>query len=163
MQLIAGKGLMKKPDAKQAWLLLVQLHMLRKPTQGSRWWQHSHATLIRPARFLVFYKHHWNLLFMASAKHSAQSSAGDPLLCWQGFVLCSSSIRGGWTMMLEVYPKSPRLGHLAVKSFWFCHKLVSEKWQASFQKILISILPLSPAMLISQTNWRALTDIFFNI
>lgn len=90
---------MKQPDANKALLLLVQLYMFRKPSWESQWWQHSHATLIRPARFLVFYKSCWNLLFTGSAKAFCSDFKGRPSALLAGICLCSSSsIRGGWTI-----------------------------------------------------------------
>lgn len=78
---------MKQPNANKALLLLVWLHMLRKPSRGSRWWQHLHATLIRPARFLAFKIPVKIYSPLVPHRRSARSSEGDPLLCWQGFVM----------------------------------------------------------------------------
>lgn len=159
IQLIAGKGSWNsQTDANKSLLSLVQLHMFRKPTPGSWWWQHSHAT---PARFLVLYKPCWNLLFILQ-RRPAQSSRGDPLLCWQGFVCAPPrplEESGPWCYFGSI-SQIIMTRTFSGEKLWFCHMLVSEEWQASFQEIPISKLLLSSAILILQINWRALTDIY---
>lgn len=78
-----------------------------------------------------------------------------------GTCLCSSSpIRGGWPMMLS-WKHIPNHHDQGIQQ-WKILVLsqTSFRRMRSFQKILISKLLLPLAMLLFQTNWKALTDIF---